>query len=172
MLMRQVERADRPSLPQGGQILDEGIVAARVAPALDSADVGAELAHPRRIVGPHVSMTSHPVSARIGFRGANVESRRAIDGFLERGRDSGEFCNVVAPFRANDGFAVARGDAAHKVVDECGVTGGIRRGGGRWSAADDTIGVGGVVGILLLKVHEAFGGRCRVDAVADLHSAR
>ena len=153
MLMRQVQRADRSTLPQGGQVLDEGVVAASVAPALDSADVGSEFAHTGRIIGPDVAMASNPVSASIRFRGANVQSRRAIDGFLKCGCDSGEFRDVVAPFRANDGFAVAGGDATHEIVDKCGVAGGFRQRGERWSAADDAIGIRGVGGVLLLKVH-------------------
>ena len=146
--MRQVKRPDRSTLPQGGQVLNKGVVAASVAPALDPADVGAEFAHTRRVIGPDIAVTSNPVSAGISFRGADIESRRAVNGFLKCGGDSSKFRDVIAPFRANDGSAMARGDAMQEVFNERGVAGGVR--GERQSAADDPIGVGGVVGVLLL----------------------
>lgn len=41
MLVREVDSADGATFPGGCEILDEGVVAAGVAPALDAPDVGA-----------------------------------------------------------------------------------------------------------------------------------
>lgn len=73
MLVREVDAADRSALPRRSEVLDEGIVAARVAPALDAPDVGAQFAGARVFVCPDVAVAADAMGACVGVGGADVE---------------------------------------------------------------------------------------------------
>lgn len=135
------------------------------------------------VVGPDVAVAVDAVGAGVGFGGADVEGRGAVDGFFECGGEAGEFGGVGAEFEADGGFAVPGGDRAEEIVDEGGVVGWVggldgEGGGGdgggvgrRWVGGGRTVGVGGVGGVLELEVDEAVGARSGFDAVRDFHAA-
>lgn len=119
-------------------------------------------------------MTVDTVGASVGFGGADVERRGAVDGFLKGGGGAREFGDVVTEFGADGGFAVTGGYAAEEVVYEGCVASGIGErgeGGGARRARADAVAVGGVGGVLLLKVNEAIGDSSGVDAIGDFHAA-
>ena len=123
--MCEVDAADRAPFPRRGEVLDEGVVAARVAPALDAPDVGAELARARVLVSPDEAVSADAVRAGVGVGGAYVEGRSAVDGLFEGGGDAREAGDVLAEFGANGGLAVSAGDAGEEVCDERGVVCGV-----------------------------------------------
>ena len=134
VLVREVDAADRGAAPEGGEVLDEAVVAAGVPPAFDAPDVEAEFFGPAGFVGPDVAVPADAEGAGVGFRGADVERRGAVDGFFECGGDAREFDDVVSPLGADGGFAVAGGNAADDIFDEslvaCRVTRGSNVKGG------------------------------------------
>ena len=152
MLMPEIDGPDRGTAPRGGQILNEGVVGARVTPAFDAPHVAGEFASTGAVVGPDVAVTAHAVATRVGDRGPDVEGRGAVDRFFKGGGNAGEFGDVGAPFGANGMFAMAGGDAADDVVDEglvaCGIGGDVEG-----EAASRAAGGGGGEGrVLLLEV--------------------
>lgn len=171
VLMTEIYGSDGFPAPHHHEVLDETVIASGVPPSFDPPYIAAQFPGAGRFVRPDVAVTAHPVSAGVCFRSADVEGRGAEDGFFKGGSDPGEFNDVVAPFGADDGLAVARADAAkdiiHKGMVARGVTSSVyveRR------TATHTVGAWGIRGVLLLEIDEALGDRGRVDAVADLHS--
>lgn len=125
MLVREVDGADGATFPGCGEVLDEGVVAAGVAPALDAPDVGAQFAGAGVFVRPDVAVAFDAVGACVGVRGTGVEGGGAIDGFFEGGGDAREAGDVLAEFGADGGFAVARGDGGEEIGDEGVVVRGV-----------------------------------------------
>jgi len=174
VLVREIQAADWAAQPQRCKVLYERVVAPCIAPAFDAPDVCAKLPAAGLVVGPDIAVTMDTVGAGVGFGGADVEGRGAVDGFLKGGGGAGEFGDVVTEFGADGGFAVAGGDAAEEVVHEGCVAGGIGEegeGGGAGGARADAIAVGGVGGVLLLEVNEAIGDGSGIDAIGDFHAA-
>ena len=73
VLVREVDTADGSALPRCGEVLDEVVVAACVAPALDAPHVGSEFAGAGVFVCPDVAVTAHAVGACVRVSGADVE---------------------------------------------------------------------------------------------------
>ena len=171
VLVREVNAPDGLAAPQRGEVLDEGVIGAGVAPAFDTPDMAAEFATPGSLVGPDVAVAGDAKGAHVSLAGTDIERGSAIDGLLKGGSYASEFEDVVTPLGTDGGFAMAGGDAADNVFDEGAVASGIgrrgegRRGGGSTGDGRD------VEGVLLLKVDEAVCNGCRVNAGGDFHAA-
>ena len=170
-LVPEVEFADGEAAPEGGEVLDEAVVAARVAPAFDTPYVGAEFAASAGFVRPDVAVARDAVGAGVGFLGTDVERGGAVDGFFEGSGDAGEFGDVIAPLGADDGFAVAGGDTPDDIVHESVIAGRIVGAINRLSASAHTVIVRSVRGVLLLEIDEAVGDIGLFDAITDFHAA-
>ena len=74
VLVRKVDAADGSAFPRRSEVLDEGVVAARVAPALDAPHVGPEFAGAGVFVCPDVAVAADAVGACVGVGSTDVES--------------------------------------------------------------------------------------------------